>query len=159
MPSPAVPGLALQGDTAASSNRIARAAGVATILNPAPAAELDDDLLALCDCLYRLGEYSRVTRLLEVDGERAPLAGAATPVPVSMPAEAALSNKWRLQFSGAAESPGELVFEVTDSAGYEVYRQQVPATIAAPPRASTNRNAKTPRMIHSQVRLGLGGST
>jgi ribokinase len=28
---------------------IARAAGVRTILNPAPAAELDDDLLALCD--------------------------------------------------------------------------------------------------------------
>jgi ribokinase len=30
---------------------IARAAGVATILNPAPAAALDDDLLALCDFL------------------------------------------------------------------------------------------------------------
>ncbi|WP_103256745.1 ribokinase [Tabrizicola aquatica] len=30
---------------------IARAAGVTTILNPAPAAELDDDLLALCDYL------------------------------------------------------------------------------------------------------------
>ena len=54
----------------------------------------------------------------------ATLAGAATPVPVSMPAEAALSNKWRLQFSGAAESPGELVFEVTDSAG-AAYRVRV----------------------------------
>lgn len=32
MPSPAVPGLALQGDTAASSNRIARAAGVLAAL-------------------------------------------------------------------------------------------------------------------------------
>lgn len=30
---------------------IARAAGVTTILNPAPASELDDDLLALCDYL------------------------------------------------------------------------------------------------------------
>jgi ribokinase len=31
--------------------QIARAAGVTTILNPAPAAALDDDLLALCDYL------------------------------------------------------------------------------------------------------------
>lgn len=31
---------------------------------------------------------------------------------VSLPAAAAGSNKWRLEFSGAAESAGELVFEI-----------------------------------------------
>lgn len=31
---------------------------------------------------------------------------------VALPAMAAQSNKWRLQFSGAAESAGELVFEI-----------------------------------------------
>lgn len=50
-----------------------------------------------------------------------PVATAATPAsppaPVLMPADANTSNKWRLQFSGAAESPGEMVFEVTDNAG------------------------------------------
>lgn len=30
----------------------------------------------------------------------------------SLPAAAAESNKWRLEFSGAAESAGELVFEI-----------------------------------------------
>lgn len=30
-----------------------------------------------------------------------------------LPVSAATSNKWRLQFSGAAESAGELVFEIT----------------------------------------------
>ena len=49
----------------------------------------------------------------------------ATPVPVVMPAEAKTSNKWRLQFSGAAESPGEMVFEVTDKAG-AAFRVVVP---------------------------------
>ena len=44
-------------------------------------------------------------------------AAAAVPTPVSMPAGAALSNKWRLEFSGAAESAGELVFDVTDTGG------------------------------------------
>ncbi|GAB2667709.1 hypothetical protein [Arenimonas aestuarii] len=47
----------------------------------------------------------------------AAVAAAATPVPVTMPAGASLSNKWRLEFSGAAESAGELVFEVTDKGG------------------------------------------
>ena len=57
-----------------------------------------------------------------------PLAAAATPPatvpapeavagPPVMPADAKLSNKWRLQFSGAAESPGELEFELTDTDG------------------------------------------
>ena len=46
-------------------------------------------------------------------------APAATPVVAApvLPADAKLSNKWRLQFSGAAESAGELEFEVTDTAG------------------------------------------
>ena len=44
----------------------------------------------------------------------------ASAVAQAMPVE----NKWRLQFSGAAESPGELVFEVTDSAG-AAYRVHV----------------------------------
>jgi hypothetical protein len=33
----------------------------------------------------------------------------------SLAAQAAGSNKWRLQFSGAAESAGEMVFEVVPS--------------------------------------------
>ncbi|NPD16193.1 ribokinase [Xinfangfangia sp. D13-10-4-6] len=36
-------------EAARTGLRLARQAGVTTILNPAPAAELDDDLLALCD--------------------------------------------------------------------------------------------------------------
>ncbi|GLK56285.1 ribokinase [Methylopila capsulata] len=38
-------------EAARAGLRIARRAGVATLLNPAPAAPLDDDLLALCDYL------------------------------------------------------------------------------------------------------------
>lgn len=38
-------------EAARAGLRIARSAGVATLLNPAPAAPLDDDLLALCDYL------------------------------------------------------------------------------------------------------------
>jgi len=34
---------------------------------------------------------------------------------VALPTFAASSNKWRLQFSGAAESAGELVFEIVPS--------------------------------------------
>lgn len=33
----------------------------------------------------------------------------------SAPAFAGMSNKWRLQFSGAAESAGEMVFEIVPS--------------------------------------------
>lgn len=54
-----------------------------------------------------------------------PAAGAtpdAAPALAPAPADAPASNKWRLQFSGAAESPGELVFAITDAGGaaYEV---------------------------------------
>jgi hypothetical protein len=51
----------------------------------------------------------------------APLAIASPPASpvVDAPAAAAAptSNKWRLQFSGAAESAGEIVLAVTDSKG------------------------------------------
>ena len=51
-------------------------------------------------------------------------ASAADDAPAAVEAAPAapLSNKWRLQFSGAAESAGELVFAVRDEAGaaYEV---------------------------------------
>ncbi len=43
----------------------------------------------------------------------------------SLPAFAAESNKWRLQFSGAAESAGELVFELVP-AGEAPVRVTVP---------------------------------
>lgn len=33
----------------------------------------------------------------------------------AVPAFAAMSNKWRLEFSGAAESAGQMVFEITPS--------------------------------------------
>lgn len=52
-------------------------------------------------------------------------APAPPPAPVLMPADAKTSNKWRLQFSGAAESPGEMVFEVTDGDG-AAFRVVVP---------------------------------
>jgi hypothetical protein len=44
---------------------------------------------------------------------------------VSLPAAAAGSNKWRLEFSGAAESAGELVFEIVP-AGEAPVRVTVP---------------------------------
>ena len=49
-------------------------------------------------------------------------AAEAAPVAIEAAADAPRSNKWRLQFSGAAESAGELVFAVRDEAGaaYEV---------------------------------------
>lgn len=49
-------------------------------------------------------------------------AADAAPEAVGATPAAPLSNKWRLQFSGAAESAGELVFAVRDEAGaaYEV---------------------------------------
>lgn len=43
----------------------------------------------------------------------------------ALPAMAAQSNKWRLQFSGAAESAGELVFEIVP-AGRSAVRVTVP---------------------------------
>lgn len=43
----------------------------------------------------------------------------------SLPAAAAESNKWRLEFSGAAESAGELVFEIVP-AGEAPVRVTVP---------------------------------
>lgn len=52
-----------------------------------------------------------------------PAAGAAPETaPMPAPADAPASNKWRLQFSGAAESAGELVFAISDAEGaaYEV---------------------------------------
>ena len=53
----------------------------------------------------------------------APSSASPVPAPVAeAPAPAPTSNKWRLQFSGAAESAGELVFAIADDAGarYEV---------------------------------------
>jgi hypothetical protein len=44
-----------------------------------------------------------------------PLALLLALIVPSLAAQAAGSNKWRLQFSGAAESAGEMVFEVVPS--------------------------------------------
>jgi hypothetical protein len=53
------------------------------------------------------------------------LLALGTSVFASLPASAAESNKWRLQFSGAAESAGELVFEIVP-AGEAPVRVTVP---------------------------------
>lgn len=56
---------------------------------------------------------------------------------VSLPALAAQSNKWRLQFSGAAESAGEMVLEIAPSG-----RPPVRVTVAIERNDGENRVAR-----------------
>lgn len=51
------------------------------------------------------------------DHASAAVVAPAPPVAIQAEAEGAASNKWRLQFSGAAESAGEIVLAVTDKRG------------------------------------------
>ncbi|GAA4802065.1 hypothetical protein [Lysobacter hankyongensis] len=55
----------------------------------------------------------------------------------ALPAMAAQSNKWRLQFSGAAESAGELVFEIVP-----VGKTPVRVTVAIERNDGENRVAR-----------------
>lgn len=55
----------------------------------------------------------------------------------ALPAMAAQSNKWRLQFSGAAESAGELVFEIVPAG-----KAPVRVTVAIERNDGENRVAR-----------------
>ncbi len=94
-------------DAAMAGLRMARAAGVTTILNPAPAAELPDGMLALCD--YITPNESEAEALTGLSVTNAAEAEAAARALISMGAGAAIVT---LGEQGALYCDGSTVVQV-----------------------------------------------
>lgn len=94
-------------DAAHRALRIARDAGVRTVLNPAPATDLSDDFLALCDLVTP--NESEATRLTGIDVVGAESAGEAAAALVDRGAGAAIVT---LGANGALYHDGQAVHHV-----------------------------------------------
>jgi hypothetical protein len=73
-------------------------------------------------------------------------------VVVSLPAAAGGSNKWRLEFSGAAESAGELVFEIVPTG-------EAPVRVMVPIERNDGEDVLVKRRFFRRFSIALVSST